>query len=124
MFHYLNLNPLDLNEEDCVTRAISLASGYSYAEIQDKLYYVSQLLECEKLCVCCYEHLLTDVFKYYKILCRGLSVAEFARMHPKGVYLIRMQGHLSVLVNGKVWDTWDCSNEILTDAWYVTRRVE
>lgn len=123
MFRYLNINPLGLKEEDCVTRAIALASGYSYAEIQDKLYYISELLECERLCVCCYQHLLTDVFKYDKVYCRGMTVAEFAALHPEGVYLIRMNGHLSVLINGVIRDLWDCSDEYLTDVWAVTRRV-
>ena len=122
MFRYLNVNPLGIEEEDCVTRAISLASGYSYAAIQDKLQYISQLLECERLCVCCYQHLLTDVFKYDKVYCRDMTVAEFARLHPKGVYLIRMEGHLSVLVDGIIRDIWDCSQEFLTDVWYVTRK--
>lgn len=124
MFKYLNLNPLELQEEDCVTRAISLASGYSYAEIQDKLYYISKLLECERLCVCCYQHLLTDVFKYDKVFCRGMTVAEFATLHPEGIYLIRMEGHLSVLVNGVIYDLWDCSQEYLTDVWHVIKRVD
>ena len=123
MFEYLNVNPLDLEESDCVTRAISYASGYSYAEIQNKLYYISELLECDRLCVCCYQHLLSDVFKYAKICCRGMTVAEFAKRYPVGIYLIRMEGHLSVLVNGKIRDIWDCSDEILTDVWFVDRRI-
>ena len=121
MFRYLNLNPLSLTESDCVTRAISLASGYSYAEIQDKLYYISRLLDCEKLCVCCYQHLLDDVFKYNKVYCKGLTAREFAMQHPFGVYLLRMNGHLSTLVNGEIWDTWDCSDHILTDVWEIVR---
>lgn len=124
MFRYLNINPLSLTESDCVTRAIALATGYSYAEIQDKLYYISQLLECEKLCVCCYQHLLSDVFKYDKVYCHNMTVSEFAQRHPEGVYLIRMEGHLSTLVNGVVYDLWDCSYETLTDVWRVERRVE
>lgn len=124
MFRYLNINPLSLTESDCVTRAIALATGYSYTEIQDKLYYISQLLECERLCVCCYQHLLSDVFKYDKVYCHNMTVSEFAQQHPKGIYLIRMPGHLSVLVNGMVYDTWDCSYETLTDVWCVKRRVE
>lgn len=125
MFTYLNTNPLSLNESDCVTRAIHLATGYSYAEVQDKLYYIAQLLECERLCVCCYQHLLSDVFKYNKVYCTNMSVKEFAKQHPQGIYIIRMPGHLSTLIHGRIYDTWDCSDEILTDVWYVNkRRVE
>lgn len=124
MFKYLNINPLSLTESDCVTRAIALATGYSYAAIKDKLYYISELLECERLCVCCYQHLLDDVFKYDKVHCSGLTVREFAVRHPEGVYLIRMDGHLSVLANGVIYDLWDCSDEVLTDVWYVDKRTE
>ena len=122
MFKYLNVNPLSLKEEDCVTRAISLASGYGYAEIQDKLYYISKILDCDRLCICCYQYLLSDIFKYPKIEARDMTVREFAEKYPEGTFLIRMDGHLSVLSNGTVYDIWDCSNEILTDAWYAIRK--
>lgn len=123
MFRYHNVNPLSLTESDCVTRAISLATGYSYAEIKDKLYYISQLLDCERLCVCCYQHLLDDVFKYDKVYCTGLTVREFSERHPDGIFLIRMEGHLSVLSNGIIYDIWDCSDEVLTDVWLIDKRA-
>lgn len=122
MFNYINVNPLAIEESDCVTRAISLATGYSYAEIQDKLYYISELLECESLCVCCYAHLLSEVFQYDKVYCHNMTVQEFAYKHPYGLYIIRMPGHLSVLYNGEVQDIWDCSGEILTDVWFIDKR--
>jgi hypothetical protein len=123
-YKYLNVNPLSLTEQDCVTRAISLATGYSYPEVQDKLYYISELLECERLCVCCYRHLLDDIFKFPRQECTGMTVGEFAMQNPDGVFLIRMNGHLSCIVNGTVYDIWDCRNEILTDCWYVDKRKD
>ena len=123
MFRYYNINPLSLTESDCVTRAIALASGYSYAEIKDKLYYISELLDCERLCVCCYQHLLDYVFQYDKVYCTGLTVREFSERHPDGIYLIRTEGHLSVLANGVIYDIWDCSDEVLTDVWLVNKRA-
>lgn len=118
-FKYLNVNPLDMKESDCVVRAISSASGYSYAEIQDKLYYISKIFDCDELCVSCYKHLLENVFKYDREYCRGMTTREFCEEHPYGIYIVRMNGHLSMIYNGDIYDIWDCSNEILTDAWRV-----
>jgi len=118
-YKYLNLNPLGEEEEDCVTRAISLATGLSYAEIQDKLYYISKLFDCETLCVCCYQHLLDNVFQFDKVYCKNMTVEEFANLHPVGIYLIRMNGHLSCLIDNIVYDLWDCRDKVLTDVWRV-----
>lgn len=118
-FKYLNLNPLDKHEEDCVTRAISLASGYSYAEVQDKLYYISELLDCEKLCVCCYQHLLDDVFKYDRLPSRGRTVGEVARDYDDCVLLVRIDGHLTCVVYGVIRDLWDCSDRYADIIWLI-----
>lgn len=117
------MNPLSKEEEDCVTRAISLASGFSYAEIQDKLYYISKLFDCEKLCVCCYQHLLTNVFQYPQVKCAGMTVEQFAKLHPKGAFIIRMNGHCSCLIDNCIYDLWNCKNEILSNAWYVDKKL-
>lgn len=116
-FKYLNLNPLGIEEEDCVTRAIALASGKPYFTIRKKLQLTAELLECEKLCVCCYEHLLDSVFNYERIKINGMTVGEFAELHPKGVFLIRIEGHLTCLVNGCIYDLWDCRDRKATHAW-------
>lgn len=118
-FKYTNVNPLSLIEEDCVTRAISLASGYSYAEIQDKLYYISELLDCEKLCVCCYQHLLDNVFRYDRLPCRGMTVGEVADMYGDCILLVRIEGHLTCVVYGTIRDLWDCSNSYADIVWLV-----
>lgn len=118
-FKYLNLNPLSLKEEDCVTRAIALASGYSYAEIQDKLYYISRLLECEKLCVCCYQHLLDDVFKYERVPCIGMTVEEVSTKYKDEILLIRIDGHLTCSVFGVIRDLWDCGDSLSDIVWVV-----
>lgn len=118
-FKYTNVNPLDLTEEDCVTRAIALGSGLSYAEVQDKLYYISKLLDCEKLCVCCYHHLLDNVLGYDRLPCKNLTVGEVAEMYDDCILLIRIQGHLTCSVFGVIHDLWDCSNSYADIVWLV-----
>ena len=118
-FTYLNINPDGEKTEDCVTRAISLASGRPYKQIQKKLHYTAKLLDCEKLCVCCYKHLIEDVFKYKRVNCDNMTVGEFADIYPKGIYLVRMNGHISTIINNVCYDIWDCRNQLLTDAWQI-----
>lgn len=119
-FVYYNNNPYGLKEEDCVTRAITLASGcFTYEEVKKKLQLIAELFNCEKLCVCCYRHLLDDVFKYHRVNCDGYLVGEFADDNPIGVYLLRINGHITCLIDGTIYDLWDCRNEFITDAWRV-----
>lgn len=118
-FIYYNRNPDCKKENDCVIRSISLASGLPYPTIRKKLFHTSRLLGCEKLCVCCYKHLLDDVFKYKRVNCDNMTVNDFADLHYKGTYIVRMNGHISCIINGNVYDIWDCRNHLLTDAWKV-----
>lgn len=118
-FVYLNANPDKSKESDCVTRAISLATGYPYAEIRRKLFHTAKLLNCEKLCVCCYRHLIEDVFDCKPMFCENMSVEEFADRNPLGVFLVRMGGHISSIIDNTIYDIWDCRKQILTDAWLV-----
>lgn len=103
-----------------MARAITLATNLDYDKIKEKLYYTSKLLECEKLCVCCYQFLLTDYFKYdvyynYK----GMKIKDFIKQHNKGKYLIRIKSHLTCAINGVIYDIWDCNNEIADIVWKI-----
>ena len=118
-FIYYNNNPDGKTQNDCVTRALCLGTGLKYPLIRKKLYHISRLLNCERLCVCCYKHLLDDIFKYKRIVCDGLTVGEFADKYPKGIYIIRISGHLTCIIDNAVYDIWDCRDEFITDAWIV-----
>lgn len=88
--------------------------------MKEKLYYTSKLLDCEKLCVCCYQFLLTDYFKYKVYFnYKGTKIKDFLKTHKKGTYLIRINGHLTCAINGIVYDIWDCSNEKIDILWFV-----
>lgn len=118
-FKYTNVNPLSLEENDCVVRAISLASGYSYEDIEDKLYHISELLQCDKLCVCCYKYLLDNIFKYDRLYCKNMTVGEMADLYDDCVLLIRIEGHLTCVTYGTIRDLWDCSNSYADIVWLV-----
>ena len=116
-FIYYNRNPNNENIGDCVTRAISLGTGLDYYEIEEKLYLTANLLECERLCMDCYRILIENVFKFPIIECEGMLVGEFAEKYPIGIYIIRVPQHLTTIINGNIYDTWDCSMEKCTISW-------
>lgn len=119
-YKFLNLNPLGEIEEDCVCRAISLALNEDYYVIQEKLYLVGQLFECQFLCKCCYKFLLDDVYDLQRIEdYQGCTIEEFANANPIGVYLIRIEGHLTCLIDQVIYDLWDCNDKIVDIVWKI-----
>lgn len=118
-FVYYNVNPYGDKEEDCVCRAITFCTGLDYHDVEDKLRLIGRLMNCEKLCVCCYRHLLDDIFKFKRVDCDYMSVGEFADNYPYGTYIVRMNGHLSSVKDNTVYDIFDCRKLICTDAWKV-----
>lgn len=122
MAHYkfLNLNPLNKNEKDCVCRAISLGLQKNYYEVLEELELIGKLFKCEKLCVCCYKFLLDNVYGLERIEeAKGMKIKDFIQKNKKGTYLIRIEGHLTCIINGICYDTWDCTNEKIDIIWVV-----
>lgn len=46
------------------------------------------------------------------------TAEDFAEDHPKGTYVLGFGNHVSTVVDGKIWDGWDSSNEIPVYFWY------
>ena len=119
-YQFLNLNPLGNLEEDCVCRAISLALNEDYHTIEEKLYLVGKLFDCEQLCVCCYKFLLDEVYGLERLEeFSGMTISEFSECYPKGTFLIRIDNHLTCMCNGVVFDIWNCTSKEIRLIWKV-----
>lgn len=119
-YKFLNLQPMGLRLQDCVCRAISLGVNEDYCVIQRKLELIAELFECEELCVCCYKHLLDNVYNLQRIESfQGMTIKEFIKYNPYGTYIIRVDGHLTTVIDSILFDTWDCRNEIVDIVWQV-----
>lgn len=119
-FKFNNANPMGAKVDDCVCRAITLASGLDYFDVQEKLVLTSKLFGCDRLTRCCYAHLLEDVLGYIPVQCRGLTVNEFCELHPYGTFLVRMKNHITCIIDGDINDIWDCGSEFCDKAWIVS----
>ena len=114
---YYNRNDDKVSRNDCVTRAISLACDLPYPTIRRKLRYTARLLDCERLCVSCYEFLIREVYGGTPVNCEGMTVNDFAELHPQGTYLLRMDGHITCLIDYTLYDIFDCRVHRITNAW-------
>lgn len=119
-YKFYNANPLGDIEQDCVCRAISKATEIPYRSIEEKLELIGELFECEKLCVCCYYHLLEKVFGLKQKFANGKTVKEITKEFPENRVLIRISGHLTCAINGIVYDIWDCTEEPADIFWIVS----
>lgn len=120
-FYYYNCNPDKLEEEDCVCRAIKLATRLDYETVDKLLELVAYYRQCDKLCLNCYHYLLEEVFNFPVRYCeQGETVRDIAQTYSNNIVLIRIQGHLTCAVCGKVWDLWDCSPELADCYWIIS----
>ena len=120
-----NINPKNSAVEDCVKRAISLATGKDYSEVSSALNKINKRVGAPS-----YQYgqvwikylrelgiTLTNVEK------DEMTVDEFCRIHPEGTYLLEVgkktrstgghSDHLCCVIDGDLYDSWDCSNNII-----------
>ena len=117
MWRYYNANARGNSVNDCVVRAISVAEGKSWDETYEKLSDIAQ-----------HEGILLDDVKFvenyldkrYKRACHySKTVGEFMEENLTGIYLITMPGHITVVIDGILYDTFDCRNREMWCAWKV-----
>ena len=117
-YRYYNSNPLSLHEEDCVNRAINTALNVDYYKVKKQLVLIAELFDCEQLCVCCYERLLELVYGLKRVEnVKGLTIWQFCEMFKSGTFIIRVDGHLTCVIDGKIHDIWNCEDEIIDIVW-------
>lgn len=120
MYRFFNINPKKIRTEDCVTRAISLATGLKYDAVASLLQLTADEYGCPKLCVCCYHNLLENVLRYERRDCSNSErVEDIAKRYKGEKILIRINGHLTCSMYGDVVDIWDCSQKFADCFWII-----
>lgn len=119
-YRYYNRNPDGKEIEDCVCRAISTATGLKYEAVENLLALSADGYRCEKLCVCCYHHLLEDILCYPVRYCEtGETVGDIAERYSGSKVIIRIAGHLTCAIMGTVVDIWNCTHKEVDCYWVV-----
>ena len=119
-FEFYNNNPNGEKEEDCVNRAISLATDADYAFIYYLLQANAYENNCDMLTKMCYRKIIEDRFGLTAKSGYGHTVGEIADKYPNNRVIMRTNGHLTCSVkNSVIKDLFDCRSEIVDEYWVV-----
>lgn len=118
MYKYYNANEQGNFVNDCVIRSISVAEEKTWGETYDELSRIAKKHAILLDDVNFVDPLLDYRYKRVKTY-SSETVGEFTERTPRGVYLITMPGHITVLKDGVIYDTFDCRNRTLWSVWYV-----
>lgn len=119
-YKYHNRRPDGQEIEDCVCRAISTATGLGYYGVANLLKLSAEKYQCDKLCVCCYNHLLEDVLCYKRIdIHLDKTVEEVVDEYSENIIILRIRGHLTCALYGVLDDIWDCDYRLVDCIWII-----
>lgn len=117
MYKFYNANSKGKFVNDCVIRAISVAEGKTWDETYDEL---SELAQKDGILLDDVEFVEDYLDRRYKRVCHySKTIGEFINEFPKGIYLLTMDGHITVVRNGCLIDTFDCRNRPMRCSWEV-----
>ena len=117
MYEFYNANARGNFVNDCTIRAISVAEGKTWDETYEELSRIAQKNGIILDDVNFIEPLLDS--RYKRVDYDDLTVGEFAINHPKGIFLLTMNGHITVCCNGYIVDSFDPRDMILWSSWEV-----
>ena len=117
MYRYINKNPHNNHISDCVVRCLSILTNRSWRSIYDELSDLAGDAGLMLSDVTFVEDYLDD--RYNRECHYSKTVGAFAQEHPKGKYAVTMNNHITAIIDGIVYDTFDPRDRIMRCAWRV-----
>ena len=123
MYNEFNAHPKGIKTGDCVVRAISTATSKDYLEVRKDLnrkkreWGFTSYKDTKFL----YKYLEQYTRLIVKVGENKLRIKghDFAKAFPKGIYILKLRGHVTVCIDGVIYDTWDCSYLSVYTAWKI-----
>ena len=115
VWQYINLNPRKKSVGDCTVRAIAIATGSAWVDTYLDLCLMGMVMADMPSA-----NSVTTAYLRNKGFHRRTipddcpdcyTIADFCKDHPKGTYIIGTGSHLTTVIDGDLWDSWDSSNE-------------
>lgn len=117
MYRYYNNNPYNRHIDDCTIRAISLLTDMSWNEVYEELSILANRDGLMMDSVVFIEDYLDD--RYPRECHYSKTIEEFAKEYPFGKYAVTTSGHITAIIDGIIYDTFDPSKRIMRCAWKI-----
>ena len=117
-----NPNPMSRSVGDCAIRAVAKALDISWEDAYDMIatngFDMGDMPSSDSV----WGSVLRQ-HGFYRMTIPNYcpdcyTAADFAHDNPKGVFVLGFGGHVSTVVDGDIYDSWDTSNEVPIYAWY------
>lgn len=121
-FYRFNENPDEIRVGDCTVRAMSTVLGQDWDQTFIELCLQGFIMKDMPSA-----NRVWGAYLRSKGMRRELvrddceeccTVRRFAEEHPEGRYLLALDGHVVAVIDGRVIDTWDSSDEVPVYYWY------
>ena len=117
MYRYYNANPYNRHIDDCVVRSISLLTGRSWDEVYDE---ITDIASDNRLMFDSVEFVEQYLDNRYPRECHySKTLEEFIAEHPKGKYAVSMDGHLTAVIDGICYDTFNPLRRVIRCVWKI-----
>lgn len=113
MFHYYNANPLGRNVDDCAVRAISLATEKTWDETYIELAEYSRKQGITLSETSFINKYLSERYQRFCPPPQTETVRDFLNLNLSGRWLVTMSGHITCVIDGILYDTFDCSDRYI-----------
>lgn len=121
MYIHINPNPNGMYVEDCVVRAISIATGRKWDDVYANLclqgYIMKNMPSVNKV----WGTYLTSVgFNRYSLpdTCPDCyTVRDFCYDHRNGIFILATGSHVVAVIDGNYCDAWDSGDQMPIEVW-------
>jgi hypothetical protein len=122
VFKYYNNNPHSRRTEDCVIRAIAIGTGDSWEGALKKLtkhmIKTGYMLSTPALYGDYLKHIgwVQKAKPRYKNN-KEIKIKDFVKSFDGRAIIHVGDDHVSYIADGKLWDIWNCEDEIIGEYW-------
>ena len=121
MLEYYNPNPSGRHVGDCAVRALSKALDWPWEKAYLKLAQAGYLMADMPSSNSVFGAVLRENGYKREVIpneCPDCyTLAEFARDHPSGTYVVGMNNHVATVIDGTIYDAWNSEAEIPIYMW-------
>ena len=119
MYIHANPNPIGKYVDDCVIRAIAIATNRSWDDIYIHVclqgYIMKNMPSVNKVWG---TYLSSIGFVNEQIYCPDCyTIRDFCESNPVGTFILATGSHAVCAIDGDWFDTWDSGDELIMSVW-------